>query len=800
MRLNNFRIWLTSLVILISGLLGSCTLTPVYAQTPCTNQFPGALNSRSSLCDVGDNSVTSLSSTITNSTAVITVNSTDKFAPTGVLVLDFEQMVYSSKTPTTFTISLRGANGTTATSHAIGTQVKGPLTRRHVQTQNDSQIAAEVKIGTTPTGEQNSPVNGRIFAGRTTSGTSSWQTPASLGLVSESSLTTGNIPEWDGTQLVDSPLLDNGTYIVGSRKLSFGGAYTFRWDSTNINPPSTSNIDTGARVILYAGAAPDQVSIGLESGYMWHTAPAYKFYFAAGNAGVTTLTQNGLAINNATLNVAAALQVDSTTRGLLPPRMTTTQRDLISSPPEGLVVYNLTDHVPNFYNSGAWIPYGTINGGGSANAYPIFNGTSTLQNGYLKQRTNFVDLDGAVNPTFRIYTQGTSGQTNFTAAGINATVSLITIGAEYGGTYYPGGDTSVRINALGGNALGKIDFSIDGTPKWQIDYQGNLTPSGAGGFLGTLNLPTHYIVYDTSLIFDNSTVAQWQIKSTGLNTITFKKGDDTFGAKLELASGTFITAGSGSPEGVVTSSPGGIYQRTSDGHIWRKDSGIGTNTNWIDMTAGAGTTINATDGVIPYRSSATTFADSPLTRTSSTNVQVAGMLQLGGTSSSFPAIKNNGGSIQFRKADDSADTTAIADLYQAGTGYQLTAYGGFTGVNGGNRFKYNNGNIEVRSGADVQVFKLSDSLGFLLGSSDNAGIKFIATSVIGFTDGSTGGAALQLKPKTATPADPSSSSEINMYVKGNKFVIQYNDAGTVRYKYLDLTSTTVTWTATTTAP
>lgn len=53
---------------------------------------------------------------------------------------------------------------------------------------------------------------------------------------------------------------------------------------------------------------------------------------------------------------------------------------------------------------------------------------------------------------------------------------------------------------------------------------------------------------------------------------------------------------------------------------------------------------------------------------------------------------------------------------------------------------------------------------------------------------------------TTTPSNPTAGNEMNIYLKNNKLVIQYNDAGTVRYKYLDLTGTGVTWTHTTTAP
>ena len=60
--------------------------------------------------------------------------------------------------------------------------------------------------------------------------------------------------------------------------------------------------------------------------------------------------------------------------------------------------------------------------------------------------------------------------------------------------------------------------------------------------------------------------------------------------------------------------------------------------------------------------------------------------------------------------------------------------------------------------------------------------------------------AVTLYEISATPSNPDSSVEGHVYVKGDKFIIQWNDAGTVRYKYLDLTGTGVTWVHTTTAP
>lgn len=75
---------------------------------------------------------------------------------------------------------------------------------------------------------------------------------------------------------------------------------------------------------------------------------------------VDTDNGNGLAIprrfivGGTVLHASATVQVDSTTQGFLPPRMTTTQRDAISSPAEGLVVYNSSTHKLNVRVAAAW--------------------------------------------------------------------------------------------------------------------------------------------------------------------------------------------------------------------------------------------------------------------------------------------------------------------------------------------------------------------------------------------------------------------------------------------------------------
>jgi len=58
------------------------------------------------------------------------------------------------------------------------------------------------------------------------------------------------------------------------------------------------------------------------------------------------------------VHAAAALEVSSTSRGVLFTRLTTTQRDGIATPPEGLLIYNIDNNQFEYYATSSWLAMG----------------------------------------------------------------------------------------------------------------------------------------------------------------------------------------------------------------------------------------------------------------------------------------------------------------------------------------------------------------------------------------------------------------------------------------------------------
>src|SRR5215813_12733949 len=98
---------------------------------------------------------------------------------------------------------------------------------------------------------------------------------------------------------------------------------------------------------------------------------------------MASVCAQSVAINNdgSSANSTAMLDIKSTTKGLLIPRLTSAQRTAISSPATGLIVFDTNKNSFLYYNGNSWIDLSAddngwyITGNGSINPSINFLGT-----------------------------------------------------------------------------------------------------------------------------------------------------------------------------------------------------------------------------------------------------------------------------------------------------------------------------------------------------------------------------------------------------------------------------------------
>lgn len=134
-----------------------------------------------------------------------------------------------------------------------------------------------------------------------------------------------------------------------------------------------SSIDAAGNPLVLQTASTDRVYISNSTGNMTIAAGA--------TAGAAT----------------AILDIQSTTKGLLIPRMTTTQRDAISTPATSLLIFNTTTNAFNYYNGAAWIFLSSVKNSGSA----ATDGTATLSSGTATVNTTAVAAGSKILLTYQ---------------------------------------------------------------------------------------------------------------------------------------------------------------------------------------------------------------------------------------------------------------------------------------------------------------------------------------------------------------------------------------------------------------
>lgn len=156
-----------------------------------------------------------------------------------------------------------------------------------------------------------------------------------------------------GTSRITSSLLI-GTAGSSVRKLSIDNANGAVAAHLSFNDPSgTARFISGINGItddtLFAGQQSLRFYAGTTIGSI-ATMPTNERFVIHANGGIGI----GL-VSGGTPSAVAILELSSTTKGFLPTRMTTAQRNAITPLEEALTVYDLTTHSYWFYNGTIWV-------------------------------------------------------------------------------------------------------------------------------------------------------------------------------------------------------------------------------------------------------------------------------------------------------------------------------------------------------------------------------------------------------------------------------------------------------------
>jgi uncharacterized protein (TIGR02145 family) len=136
-----------------------------------------------------------------------------------------------------------------------------------------------------------------------------------------------------------SSVIDNGN---GTLTFTYANGSTYTTPTlSGIQGPAGVPGPAGASGFLSSGSAPGNTPYW--DGTQW-VLDGTNFYNNGASLGVGTVAPNA----------SSVLDVQSSTKGFLPPRMTLAQRNAIVNPANGLIIFNTTSGCINIFNNGLW--------------------------------------------------------------------------------------------------------------------------------------------------------------------------------------------------------------------------------------------------------------------------------------------------------------------------------------------------------------------------------------------------------------------------------------------------------------
>ena len=213
---------------------------------------------------------------------------------------------------------------------------------------------------------------------------------------------------------------------------------------------------------------------------------------------ISTMAQVAINTDGTNPNASAMLDIKATDAGLLPPRMTTAERNAISSPADGLIIFNTTSKCLEFYAAGYWIETSGI-----ANAPTVTNSTTgetwmDRNLGASQVATSSTDSDayGDIYQWGRA-TEGHESRTSSTTS-TNATTAVPNAGNSWDGLFITEGsspydwltqqDNTLWQGVSGTNNPCPSGFRIPTDDEWDAERVSWATNDAAGAFGSVLKL------------------------------------------------------------------------------------------------------------------------------------------------------------------------------------------------------------------------------------------------------------------------------------------------------------------------
>jgi len=163
----------------------------------------------------------------------------------------------------------------------------------------------------------------------------------------------------NGTARIATSLVINGSSSLFSSSLSIYQNSTNRAFSI---ATSTTKTSTAERILFSLNSNDATNQQAMDFGYIGASLINDRYFYlqtsesSVGYGGGVAIQHLGgwASVGSATQIASSVFHITSTTKGFLPPRMTTTQKNAIATPTAGLMVYDTTLNLMALYNGTVW--------------------------------------------------------------------------------------------------------------------------------------------------------------------------------------------------------------------------------------------------------------------------------------------------------------------------------------------------------------------------------------------------------------------------------------------------------------